>query len=95
LAPTWRSATTPAAAGARKPLVGAEAVARVVLDRGRLFAALARLGVVNGATGVVVVTGDRPRGVCGIIGSAGRVAEIGLVSDSVKLRRVRQWREDA
>lgn len=76
-----------------EPIVGAQAVADVALGRGRPFAALARPAIVNGTAGVIVATGDHVIGVCGITVSDGRIAEIDLVTDAAKLRRVRQREE--
>jgi RNA polymerase sigma-70 factor (ECF subfamily) len=72
------------------PIVGAEAVAQAVVDRGRPFAALARPAVVNGGPGVVVEAGDRLIGVCGITVSGGRIAELDLVTDQQRLRGARR-----
>jgi RNA polymerase sigma factor (sigma-70 family) len=74
---------------ARAPIVGAQAVARAAVEQGRPFAALARPAVVNGAAGIVVATGDRVLGVCGITVSGDRIAELDLVIDPEKLRDVR------
>ena len=74
---------------ARGPVVGAEAVARTVLHRGRPFARLARPAVVNGGAGLVVARGDDLIGVCGITVSGGRIAELDLVTDPAKLRGAR------
>ncbi len=74
---------------ARAPIVGAHAVARAAVEQGRPFAALARPAVVNGAAGIVVATGDRVLGVCGITVSGDRIAELDLVIDPEKLRDVR------
>jgi RNA polymerase sigma factor (sigma-70 family) len=73
----------------REPIVGAHAVARAAVDRGRPFAALARPAVVNGAAGIVVAAGDHVLGVCGITVSGDRIAELDLVIDPEKLRGVR------
>jgi hypothetical protein len=54
---------------------------------------LARPAIVNGATGVIVTAGERLIGVCGITVSDGRIAELDLVTDPAKLRRVR-WQPD-
>jgi RNA polymerase sigma-70 factor, ECF subfamily len=75
-------------------IVGADAVARMALDRGRPFAGLARSAIINGAAGVIVAAGDRVIGVCGITVSGGRIAEIDLVTDPAKLARVRRQREE-
>jgi RNA polymerase sigma factor (sigma-70 family) len=74
---------------ARDAVAGAEAVARVALEHGRPFAGLARPATVNGAAGVVISAGDRLIGVCGITVSGDRIAEIDLVTDPEKLRRLR------
>jgi RNA polymerase sigma-70 factor (ECF subfamily) len=73
---------------AQGPIVGAEAVARSALDRGRPFVALARPAVVNGAAGLLITSGDRLIGVAGITVSGDRIAEIDLVTDPAKLRGV-------
>ena len=78
---------------AREAVVGAEDVARMALDRGRPFVGLARPAIVNGAAGVIVTAGERLIGVCGITVSDGRIAELDLVTDPEKLRRVR-WQPD-
>ena len=69
------------------PIIGAQDVARRVLSH-RTFARLARPAVVNGAAGVVFGSGDGLIGVCGITVSGGRIAELDLVTDPAKLRRV-------
>jgi RNA polymerase sigma factor (sigma-70 family) len=81
-------------AGAREPVVGAESVARMATGRGRRFAGLAQTATVNGAPGVVVTAGDRVIGVCGVTVSGGRIAELDLVTDPAKLRRVQRRLED-
>ncbi|HEX4689051.1 MAG TPA: RNA polymerase sigma factor SigJ, partial [Solirubrobacteraceae bacterium] len=70
---------------ARAPILGAEAVARVALEQGRRFAALARPALVNGAAGIVVSAQDRVLGVCGVTVSGDRIAELDLVIDPAKL----------
>ena len=75
------------ARGARPPITGAEAVAKELLEAGRPFAPMARIGTVNGAVGAVVgVPGRRPVGVVGFSVVDGRIATIDLVSDPAKLR---------
>jgi RNA polymerase sigma factor (sigma-70 family) len=69
------------------PIIGAQEVARRVLSH-RSFAQLARPAVVNGTAGVVFGSDDRVIGVCGVTVSGGRIAELDLVSDPAKLRRV-------
>ena len=74
--------------GARPPVVGAEAVARELLEAGRPFAPLARIGTVNGAVGAVVgMPGRQPVGVVGFSIVNGRIATIDLIADPAKLRR--------
>jgi RNA polymerase sigma factor (sigma-70 family) len=72
---------------ARPPVVGAEAVARQVLERGRPFARFARPAIVNGAAGVVVVPHDRPIAVVGFTTARGRIVAIDLVADPEKIGR--------
>jgi RNA polymerase sigma factor (sigma-70 family) len=73
---------------AREPVVGADNVARMAAARGRRFAALAQTATVNGAAGVLVKAGERVIAVCGVTVSGGRIAELDLVTDPAKLRRV-------
>jgi RNA polymerase sigma factor (sigma-70 family) len=75
---------------ARDPIVGAEVVARTVLDRGRPFAGLAQPAVVNGAAGVIVGSGDHLIGVAGITVAGDRIVEIDLITDPSKLRHLRR-----
>jgi RNA polymerase sigma-70 factor (ECF subfamily) len=73
---------------AREPVLGAEAVARQVLSRGRPFARFARPAIVNGAAGLVVAPGGRPMAVVAFTSVRGRIAAIDLVADQAKLRRL-------
>jgi RNA polymerase sigma factor (sigma-70 family) len=74
---------------ARAPVVGAEAVAREILESGRPFAPLARVAVVNGAVGAVAGPPGRPPiGVVAFTVVGGRIAEIDLVADPAKLGAV-------
>jgi RNA polymerase sigma factor (sigma-70 family) len=73
---------------ARPPVVGAEAVARQVLARGRPFAGYARHALVNGAAGLVVAPAGRPFAVVGFTTARGRIVEIDLIADPAKLRRL-------
>ena len=66
---------------ARPPVVGADAVAKRTLDRGRPFAPYARPATVNGAPGVLVQIGDRRLGVMGCVVKDGRLTAIDLVLD--------------
>src|SRR5439155_2253208 len=50
---------------AREPVVGAEAVARQVLSRGRPFARFAQPAIVNGTAGLVVAPSGKPIAVVG------------------------------
>jgi RNA polymerase sigma factor (sigma-70 family) len=75
------------------PVVGAEAVARQVMEGGRVFAGMAAPAVVNGGAGVVVSSAGRVLGVAGMTVVDGRIAEIDVVSDPEKLRGVRSARD--
>jgi hypothetical protein len=72
----------------RPPVVGAEDVARTILARGSRFAPYARPAIVNGNAGVVVVPATKPIAVVGFTVAGGRIVEIDLVADPVKLRRI-------
>jgi RNA polymerase sigma-70 factor (ECF subfamily) len=72
---------------ARPPLVGAQAVARQILSRGRPFAPLARPAIVNGAAGAVVMRSGRLFGVVGFTVSGGRIVAIDIIADPAKLER--------
>jgi RNA polymerase sigma factor (sigma-70 family) len=78
---------------AREPAIGAEAVARQVLARGRPFARFARAVVVNGSAGLVVAPNRRPMAVVGFTSARGRIVAIDLVADREKLKRLslRSW----
>src|SRR5439155_24010149 len=71
---------------ARPPVVGAEAVAHHVLERGSRFAGFARPAIVNGAAGVIVKPGAKTIAVVGFTVSRGRIAEIDVIADPDKLR---------
>jgi len=73
---------------ARPPLVGAEPVARRVLERGSGFAPLARPAIVNGAAGLVVAPGRKPIAVVGFTIERGLIVGIDLIADPRKLERV-------
>jgi RNA polymerase sigma-70 factor (ECF subfamily) len=79
---------------ARPPVVGAEAVARNVLVRGRPFARFARPAIVNGAAGVVVQPGRKVFAVVGFTIAGGRIVEIDLIADPEKLRALSFELED-
>jgi RNA polymerase sigma-70 factor, ECF subfamily len=70
---------------AREPVVGADAVAHRVLDRGRPFARFAQPAIVNGAAGAIVATGGRTIAVVGFTCVRGRIAAIDLIADPAKL----------
>jgi RNA polymerase sigma factor (sigma-70 family) len=70
---------------ARPPIVGSEDVAREVLARGAPFAPLGRIAVVNGGIGVVVGAPERPFAIAGCTIAGGRIVELDLVLDPVKL----------
>ena len=71
---------------ARPPVVGAEAVARNVLVRGRPFARFARPAVVNGGAGLVIAPHGRLMAVIGFTCAGGRIVEIDLIADPEKLQ---------
>jgi RNA polymerase sigma-70 factor (ECF subfamily) len=71
---------------ARPPVVGANEVAQVILSEGTPFASRGEAAIVNGAAGVVVRAGGRPRYVAGFTVRKGRIAEIDLIGDPAKLR---------
>jgi RNA polymerase sigma-70 factor (ECF subfamily) len=73
---------------AREPAVGAEAVARQVLARGRPFARFARPAIVNGSAGLVVAPGGGTMAVVGFTTARGRIVAIDLVADRAKLKRL-------
>jgi RNA polymerase sigma-70 factor (ECF subfamily) len=71
--------------GAAREVRGASAVAEQV----RTFASLARFArpaLVNGAAGFVVARGGRPLTVAGFTVAGGKIAEIDLLADPVRLR---------
>jgi RNA polymerase sigma factor (sigma-70 family) len=76
------------AGGARPTVVGAKAVADVILSRGSRFAPLARPAVVNGSAGVLVPARRDLRAVLGFTVSEGRIVAMDLILDTEKLRRV-------
>jgi len=72
----------------RPPLVGAAAVARQVLERGTPLAPLARPAIVNGTAGALVEIAGRPFAVVSFAVRNGRIAEIDVIADPDKLRRL-------
>lgn len=77
---------------ARQPVEGAQAVAARVLERGNRLAGFARPAIVNGAAGLIVAPGGRPFAVVGFTVVNGRIAEIDVIADPAKLRRLASWR---
>jgi RNA polymerase sigma-70 factor, ECF subfamily len=73
---------------ARPPVEGAEAVAAQILERGAPLAGFARPAIVNGNAGVIVIPHERPVAVVGFVVADGRIAEIDVVADPAKLRRL-------
>ena len=73
---------------ARPPVEGAEAVAAQILERGAPFARFARPAIVNGNAGVVVIPRKQPVAVVGFVVAVGRIAEIDVIADPAKLRRL-------
>src|SRR5215470_673719 len=69
----------------RKPIEGADNVARRVLARGARLAGYARPAIVNGNAGVVVLPGKKPIAVVAFTVEEGRIAEIDLVANPSKL----------
>jgi RNA polymerase sigma-70 factor (ECF subfamily) len=75
---------------ARPPVEGSEAVAAQILERGAPLAGFARPAIVNGNAGVIVVPREQPVAVVGFIVAEGRIAEIDVIADPAKLRRLRR-----
>lgn len=73
---------------ARPPIEGAPAVARQILARGSQLANLARPALVNGVAGVVVGKPGNPIAVVGFTVADGRILEIDLITDPLKLRHL-------
>ena len=72
---------------ARKPLVGAEAVAREVLASAPRFIRGVRPAIVNGSAGAVFGDPAHPAGVISMTVVDGRIVEIDIVADPAKLPR--------
>jgi RNA polymerase sigma factor (sigma-70 family) len=70
---------------ARPPVIGAQAVARQLLERAPAFARFARPALVNGAAGLVVAPGARPISVVGFTVVGGRIVAIDIIADPHKL----------
>ncbi len=75
------------AKGASREVRGADAVARGAFAAAQLGRTL-RPALVNGAAGVVVFEGDRPVSVMGFTVTHGRIAEIDVLTDPDRLRRL-------
>jgi RNA polymerase sigma factor (sigma-70 family) len=67
---------------------GAKDVAEQILRHGSRLAPLGRPALVNGAAGAVVISGGRPRAVAGFTVADGRIVEIDLLADPVRLREL-------
>jgi RNA polymerase sigma-70 factor (ECF subfamily) len=74
-------------AGASREVRGARAVAEQVRSFAR-FASSARPALVNGAAGFVVAPRGRPLAVAGFTVAGGRIVEIDLLADPVRLREL-------
>jgi RNA polymerase sigma-70 factor (ECF subfamily) len=74
---------------ARRPVVGAENVARLLLGVAAKHAAFPWMRRVNGATGLVFESEDGVAGVMAFTVHSGRIAEIDFVVNPEKLSRVR------
>src|SRR5205809_976496 len=84
----FRADPGPASPLAHPPLAGAGPVARRVLSTAPRFVNLARPVLVNGEAGALFGTHDDPIAVIGFTVVGGRVAELNLVADPVKLRHL-------
>jgi RNA polymerase sigma factor (sigma-70 family) len=73
-------------AGAGRSLRGRNAVAAAVLARGSGLAGFARPAIVNGNAGVIVVPRERPVAVVAFAVARGRIVEIDVIANPVKLR---------
>lgn len=72
---------------ARSPITGAGEVAREIMSGGTRLAPLAEPAMVNGAPGVIVRAGGRPRYVVGFTVTNGRIAAIDIIGDPAKVGR--------
>jgi RNA polymerase sigma-70 factor (ECF subfamily) len=73
---------------ARRPIIGAPAVAERLLARGARFAPHARPAIVNGTAGLIVPADVGLRAVIGFTVVGGKVTAIDLITDREKLRRL-------
>jgi len=74
--------------GDRRPVAGAENVARAILTRGSSFAPHARPAIVNGNAGVIVIPGTKPIAVVGFAVEGGRIVEIDVIANPAKIAHV-------
>ena len=72
---------------ARPPVLGAGQVAETILSGGGPFAPLPQPAMVNGAAGLIVRAGGRPRYVIGFTVADGRIVAIDLIGDPAKVGR--------
>ena len=75
---------------AQSPRTGARQVAEFLRTGAPLFAPLCRPAIVNGGPGIVVGPPGRIVGVVALTVSDGRIREVDIVADPVKLERVRR-----
>jgi RNA polymerase sigma-70 factor (ECF subfamily) len=76
-------------ARALEPVFGSEAVAENIVTSGyRVLAGRARPAIVNGSAGLLIAPRGRPVAVIGFTMRRGRIVEIDLVADPLKLRGV-------
>jgi len=73
---------------ARPPIKGAEEVAAFLRANGAPFAPKGRPAVVNGSVGVLVGPAEKPIALIGMTIVGGRIVEIDLIGDPVKLARL-------
>jgi RNA polymerase sigma-70 factor (ECF subfamily) len=73
---------------ARRPIRGADHVARFLGGLASKQTVALRPRIINGSAGLVLVTDDVVRGVMGFSVSGGRITEIDFVLNPEKLRRV-------
>ena len=76
------------AACGERVIQGAQDVAEQILRHGSRLAPLGRPALVNGAAAAVVIAGGRPRAVAGFTVADGKIVEIDLLSDPVRLREL-------
>lgn len=74
---------------AQPPRAGARQVAEFLRSGAPIFAPLCRPAIVNGGAGIVVGPPGRIIGVVGLAVAGGRIREVDIVADPLKLQRVR------